>query len=524
MLTDAELLRRYAEEKSEAAFAELVSRYVDLVYSAAQRLVGGDAHRAGDVAQVVFTTLARKAAALAHHPVLAGWLYTTTRHAAARALRSEMRRRAREQEAHAMQEILGSGETAIDWARVRPVLDAAMADLGERDREAVLLRYFARRPFAEVAAVLRSSEDAARMRVERALGKLRAALGRRGVTSTEAALGVVLTQHAAVAAPAGFAAQVAGAAIAGSATEVAGFLAFMSTTKMIGVSATALVLLTVGTSVHQIRAERNATDALTAARGELAAQLASVREIERRNETTQQQLVQLQQSLAELQTSAAAEAARPARPSPVAPARSPATSSFPSDPHAAGRELMARFPEVKQALLDRSFARIRARFEPLYQQLQLTPAQIEQFETLMLNNEGMMTSVAGFGTFQLTPGDGRSRGETEQALRALLGSAGYERMLEVGQASAGLQFAAHLAGALYFTDEPLTATQARELGRVVTQFPVRPDGAFLTRDWDGLFAVARPLLSEQQFAALARARVQEEFGASMKARMFSPKP
>src|SRR5436190_22898787 len=109
MLTDAELLRRYAEEKSEAAFSELVQRYLDLVYSAALRQVYGDAHRAQDVTQVVFTTLARKAASLTGHPVLAGWLYTATQHAAAKVIRSETRRHAREQEAHAMHEILSPG-------------------------------------------------------------------------------------------------------------------------------------------------------------------------------------------------------------------------------------------------------------------------------------------------------------------------------------------------------------------------------------------------------------------------------
>ncbi|MEO5960100.1 MAG: sigma factor, partial [Opitutaceae bacterium] len=99
MLTDAELLRRYAEDKSESAFAALVQRYVDLVYSAARRQVGGDSHRAQDVAQVVFTTLARKAATLKTHPTLIGWLYTATQHAAAKAVRTEARRRTREQEA-----------------------------------------------------------------------------------------------------------------------------------------------------------------------------------------------------------------------------------------------------------------------------------------------------------------------------------------------------------------------------------------------------------------------------------------
>src|SRR5262245_58711478 len=106
MLTDSELLRLYAEERSEKAFAELVQRHVDLVYSSALRQVNGDAHRAQDIAQEVFGTLARKAGSLAQHPVLTGWLYTTTRHASAKVRRREARRVAREQEAHAMQVML----------------------------------------------------------------------------------------------------------------------------------------------------------------------------------------------------------------------------------------------------------------------------------------------------------------------------------------------------------------------------------------------------------------------------------
>src|SRR5437660_404269 len=93
---DGELLRRYATERSEAAFAELVRRYLDLVYSAALRQVGGDAHAAKDVAQDVFTTLARKSSSLVQHPVLAGWLYTSTHLAAAKIRRTEARRRQRE--------------------------------------------------------------------------------------------------------------------------------------------------------------------------------------------------------------------------------------------------------------------------------------------------------------------------------------------------------------------------------------------------------------------------------------------
>src|SRR6476661_8843035 len=106
MCEDAELLRRYGTERSEAAFLELVQRHVDLVYSVALRLVSGDEHRAQDVAQQVFAELAKQADRLAKHPALVGWLYMTTRHTACRAIRSEQRRHAREQEANTMTELL----------------------------------------------------------------------------------------------------------------------------------------------------------------------------------------------------------------------------------------------------------------------------------------------------------------------------------------------------------------------------------------------------------------------------------
>ena len=223
MTDDAELIRRYAEQRSEEAFAELVRRHLGLVYSAALRRLGGDAHGAADVAQGVFVKLARDAARLGGHGALTAWFYAVTRNAAVDAIRANQRRAAREQEAFTMNEILSaevrvgaSAETEVEWARLRPVLDAAMDALGERDREAVLLRYFEARPFAEIGATLRVSEDAARMRVERALEKLRRVLARRGVTSTGAALGVVLAQQAVGAAPVGLAGSVVNAAAAGA--------------------------------------------------------------------------------------------------------------------------------------------------------------------------------------------------------------------------------------------------------------------------------------------------------------------
>ena len=244
MRDDAELLRCYAAEGAEEVFAELVQRHVNFVYSAALRQVNGDAHLAADATQLVFTDLARKARALAGHQVLAGWLYTSTRYAARNLVRGERRRRARESEALQMENLEKEGAAPeLDWPRVRPVLDEVINELGRTDREAVLLRFFEGRDYASVAAKLNLSPNTARMRVERALDKLRELLERRGVASTSAALGVALAGQAVAAAPAGLAATVTGAALAGAATAT-GTLAviFMSVTKLQMGAAAALAI------------------------------------------------------------------------------------------------------------------------------------------------------------------------------------------------------------------------------------------------------------------------------------------
>src|SRR5262245_61387826 len=129
MIEDAELLRRYAEERSETAFAELVRRHLGLVYGVALRKVGGDAHLAQDVTQGVFTDLARKAVALAQRTVLTGWLFTSTHYAAAKAVRSAQRRRNHEQEAQLMHELTSESVPPVEWERLRPVLDDLIGEL-----------------------------------------------------------------------------------------------------------------------------------------------------------------------------------------------------------------------------------------------------------------------------------------------------------------------------------------------------------------------------------------------------------
>lgn len=238
MIEDAELLRRYAADNAEEAFAELVQRHVNFVYGCALRRTSGDAHFAEDVTQQVFAALAQKAPALTRHPVLSGWLFQATRLAAGNLMRTERRRQAHEREAQLMNEITSQVTNDAEWKRLRPVLDAAMDRLNEADRQAVLLRFFEGKSFSEIGTRLQLAENTARMRVDRAVDRLKAVLARQGVTSTTAGLGLALANQAVVAAPAGLAAAVTGAAMSGvgaAAGAAAGgglIAAFMTMTKL----------------------------------------------------------------------------------------------------------------------------------------------------------------------------------------------------------------------------------------------------------------------------------------------------
>jgi RNA polymerase sigma factor (sigma-70 family) len=203
MLADNELLRCYCADRSESAFAELVKRHADLVYSAALHHLNGNPDLARDVTQVVFTDLALKAASLRLQGSLAGWLYTSARFAAAKLIRSEQRRQAREEKALVMDNPeIAPGSTGDDPAGLRPIIHDAMQELDEADREAVLLRYFEGQDYRSVGTALGLSDDTARKRVVRAVERLRAILKQRGISSSESALLAALTGAAALSTPA----------------------------------------------------------------------------------------------------------------------------------------------------------------------------------------------------------------------------------------------------------------------------------------------------------------------------------
>lgn len=208
------LLEQYVRDGSEAAFRELVQRYFGLVYATAMRLVVGDTQLAQDVTQTVFIHLARKAHTLRGEVSLGGWLHRDTRHVAATLMRSERRRRAREKQATVMNAL--QDHTADNLAQLAPVLDEAIAQLEKADRQAIMLRFFERNDFRAVGQALGSNEDAARMRVNRALERLQEILKRQGLAISTAALGAALSCEALTAAPAGLASAVAVTALAGA--------------------------------------------------------------------------------------------------------------------------------------------------------------------------------------------------------------------------------------------------------------------------------------------------------------------
>ena len=229
MTPDSELLRRYAESQSEEAFAELVSRHVNLVYSTALRRLNGDTHQAQDATQSVFADMARKASALSRRASLTGWIYTSAHFAARDMVRKDGRRRKREETFMSQPPHEPAPDT--DWENLRPILDDVMHQLKEADREAILLRYFENRPLAEVGAKLGLTENTARMRVERALEKLRGILARRGIATTSSLLAAI-TANAIHVAPAGVAASLSAGSMAATTGGTFTILKIMSAAKL----------------------------------------------------------------------------------------------------------------------------------------------------------------------------------------------------------------------------------------------------------------------------------------------------
>ncbi len=236
-LDDNALLREYIERGSEAAFASLVERHVNMVYSVALRRTG-DARQAEEITQAVFVILAKKSRQLGKYHSLSGWLYQTAQLTALTHIRGEIRRARREQEAY-VQTLVNEKEPDV-WAQIAPLLEDAMTGLNETDRHAIVLRFFDGKSMREVGTALGRNENAAKMRVNRAVEKLQQFFLKRGVTSTAETLTRAISTHSVQPAPLALAKTVTAIALA------KGTIASVST---VALAKTTLFALTMKTKI-----------------------------------------------------------------------------------------------------------------------------------------------------------------------------------------------------------------------------------------------------------------------------------
>lgn len=212
---DGDLLKEYLTERSEAAFRRLVERYQDVVHSLAWRQLG-DPAAAEDVAQQVFLLLASKAHWLTGRSSVGGWLHRSTLNLCARAHTREIRRMKREH-TYSADPSINSTEPPPDNRELIRQLDTILNELPEKEREAIVLRFYRGQSLREVGESLGTTEEAARKRVSRALDRLSERLKRKGVTAAAAAVLAAVLTEGAQAAPVGFTARTLSAAAAGGA-------------------------------------------------------------------------------------------------------------------------------------------------------------------------------------------------------------------------------------------------------------------------------------------------------------------
>jgi RNA polymerase sigma factor (sigma-70 family) len=459
-----QLLRQYVSEKSQDAFAELVRRYVNLVYSSALRKLNGDAHRAEDVAQEVFVKLARHAPALVNCRVLSGWLYSTAHNTAVKAIRSDSRRRHREERAHAIQNMNQPNPECAGWDEIGPLIDDTMQALSRGDRDAVLLRFFEGRSFGEIGARLGVSENTARMRVVRALEKLSGLLAQRGIGSTSAALSAMLAQQAVIAAPAALAATISASAIAvGPAVGVtlAG-LGFMSTGKLavaLGMVAAGAIGFSIREAVLRKEAEQmiaSLRSERVAARGQTAVRSADS------GSTMASAAGSISPGSFDVQTYEQEKARQLAE-------RAKANALV--------QIKVAGSPEMLQLRLKPFRATAYLHFAGLYRMLNLPAEKTEAFAKLVeekfwavadLNSSAMAQDVS-----RVEPAFHRMREQSlapiEDKIRALLGETGYRAYTEYEAVDSGRRLVEQLSGRLALAASPLTLDQAGELARIFTR-------------------------------------------------------
>jgi RNA polymerase sigma factor (sigma-70 family) len=432
---DRNLLREYAERRSQDAFARLVNRHLNLVYSAALRIVRSP-QLAEEVAQSVFTDLARNADKVKPDTVLSAWLYRVAYRTAVDIVRRESRRQNREQQAA---ELAAMYSESPEWTRIEPLLDEGMQTLDETDRAAVLLRYFEGKSLREVGQALGTNEDAAQKRVSRAVERLREFFGKRGVAVGAGGLVVVISANAVQAATVGLAAAISSAAtLAGTAITTAATATKVITMTTLQKSlVTAAVIAAAGTGIYEAREAsilRSEVETLQQSQTVIGQRVQQL--TEQRDEASNRLAVATESNT--LLNSDARQAELVQLRSEVAVLRKQLSSGQPktdSTSPASGLAKLVSDPVMKQFAREGAMKEFKLRYAPFAQALKLTPEQTEKFIDLFTK---LWFDI--YMTPDTLPGNpdpakaaqtvATAKADIENQMLALLGDSGFEQFKE----------------------------------------------------------------------------------------------
>jgi RNA polymerase sigma factor (sigma-70 family) len=448
---DMQLLQEYAANRSETAFTSLVSRHINLVYSAAMRSVNNP-HQAEDITQSVFVMLARKSRALRRGTVLSGWLYQTARLTSANFIRTEMRRQRREHQA-LVQSTMNAPEPEA-WSRVGPLLDEAMSHLNEKDRNAIVLRFFEAKPLKEVGDALGATEDAAKMRVNRALDKLRHFFHHRGITMPAAALAEAISGNSIQAAPAGLAASMAAGVVQAPAMAVStlsflkGAIQIMTSAKIsvaIGIGAAAII----GLQWQQISTQKQTVKELEAQVAQLSQQAqagqarqAEIEKLQEQNAFYAKRISGMGRDVAKAR--ALSSAALAAKNAPPPTKGNPFSEMF-------------KDPAMLEAMRPQQLMSAKLMYAPLVKQLNLSTEQADKFYNIIVD-EGLK-SLKAVQSGNVSPDAGKSM---ESDLQSLLGDAGFGQYTDYVKNDMAGQ-STLMAIKNDFVNNPLSETQQQQL-------------------------------------------------------------
>ena len=385
---DAELLSQFtrspAVQEGQDAFATLVDRHLNLVYSAALRQVRSP-QLAEEVSQTVFTQLARHATELKLGTIVAAWLHRVTYHAAVDVVRREGRRQAREQIACEMSLLMD--DNAADWTQIEPHLDQAVQSLDEADRAAILLRFFENKSLREVGETLGASEDAAQKRVARAVDRLREYFIKNKLAAPAGSLASVISAHVIQAAPAGLSSTISAGSLAAAAVSMSASTTLttakiiaMTTFQKIAISA-ALVgaVVTIAYQHRQLSTLRQETVGLS--------------QEQARENTLNQQIQQLQEerdqasnSLVSIQEENVALKNRPAEVLKLRGEVGKLRGEKAQLGDTTAISKMTATPEARQLLHDQQKVGMSMIYKQFTEQMKLTPDQAEKFNNLLADH------------------------------------------------------------------------------------------------------------------------------------------